>query len=78
MKSQIHLRYASPFYISKEQDMALKSAPEKVKANAYDLAINGVEVGGGSIRIHNKKLQEDIFNCLGFKGRSYKSHLDFY
>ena len=44
----------------------LKSAPEKVKANAYDLAINGVEVGGGSIRIHNKELQEEIFNCLGF------------
>ena len=56
-----------PFTSPIEQDMALlKSAPEKVKANAYDLAINGVEVGGGSIRIHNKELQEDIFNCLGF------------
>ena len=56
-----------PFTSPKDEDMELlKSTPEKVKANAYDLAINGVEVGGGSIRIHNKELQEEIFNCLGF------------
>jgi len=37
-----------------------------VRANAYDLVVNGVEVGGGSIRIHDKELQHEIFNILGF------------
>lgn len=40
--------------------------PGAVKANAYDLAINGMEVGGGSIRIHDKKLQKRMFDLLGF------------
>jgi aspartyl-tRNA synthetase len=37
-----------------------------VRANAYDLVINGVEIGGGSIRIHNKELQAQMFDLLGF------------
>jgi aspartyl-tRNA synthetase len=37
-----------------------------VRANAYDLAINGVEVGGGSIRIHDRQIQEKMFQILGF------------
>ena len=56
-----------PFTSPKIEDQSLLNEnPEKVRANAYDLAINGVEVGGGSIRIHDKNLQEEIFSCLGF------------
>ena len=56
-----------PFTSPKNEDIhLLENTPEKVKANAYDLAINGVEVGGGSIRIHDRLLQEKIFKNLGF------------
>ena len=40
--------------------------PGKVRANAYDLVINGVEIGGGSIRIFDKELQSEMFDLLGF------------
>ncbi|MBL4624139.1 MAG: aspartate--tRNA ligase [Flavobacteriales bacterium] len=56
-----------PFTSPKTEDMGLlKSNPEKVRANAYDMVINGVELGGGSIRIHNKELQAKMFDLLGF------------
>ena len=44
----------------------LDTDPGRVRANAYDLVINGVEIGGGSIRIHNKELQKKMFSVLGF------------
>ncbi|MBL6963904.1 MAG: aspartate--tRNA ligase [Bacteroidetes bacterium] len=56
-----------PFTSPMEEDIPLlKSDPSKVRANAYDLVINGVEIGGGSIRIHNKELQKQLFKVLGF------------
>ena len=56
-----------PFTSPKDEDQdLLNSNPSKVRANAYDLAINGVEVGGGSIRIHDRKIQEKMFQILGF------------
>ena len=55
-----------PFTAPMEEDIhLLKDQPEKVRARSYDLVLNGVEVGGGSIRIHNISMQEEIFNMLG-------------
>ena len=55
-----------PFTSPKEEDIAmLDTDPAKVKANAYDIVLNGVELGGGSIRIHDRKLQEKMFKILG-------------
>ncbi len=56
-----------PFTSPKPEDMdLLKTNPGEVRANAYDMVINGVEVGGGSIRIFDKNLQADMFQLLGF------------
>ncbi len=55
-----------PFTSPKPEDIPmLDSAPEKVKANAYDIVLNGVELGGGSIRIHDRELQSKMFDILG-------------
>jgi aspartyl-tRNA synthetase len=56
-----------PFTAPKPEDIdQLTTDPGAVRANAYDLVINGVEIGGGSIRIHNKDLQAKMFEILGF------------
>jgi len=56
-----------PFTSPKPEDIALLDKnPGEVRANAYDVVINGVEIGGGSIRIHNKDLQAKMFEILGF------------
>jgi aspartyl-tRNA synthetase len=56
-----------PFTSPKPEDIALLDTnPGEVRANAYDMVINGVEVGGGSIRIHDSKLQNKMFELLGF------------
>ncbi|MCD4725467.1 MAG: aspartate--tRNA ligase [Bacteroidales bacterium] len=67
-----------PFTSPKKEDMSLlKSDPAKVRANAYDLVINGVEVGGGSIRIHNKELQKQMFKVLGFTDEEARAQFGF-
>lgn len=58
----MHHPFTSP---STEDRKLLKTAPEKAKSRAYDLTLNGVEIGGGSIRIHEEKLQEEVFDALG-------------
>ena len=56
-----------PFTSPLPEDRALmNSDPGKVRANAYDMVINGVEIGGGSIRIFDKQLQSEMFDLLGF------------
>ena len=56
-----------PFTSPMDEDIALlESHPEQVRAKAYDIVLNGVELGGGSIRIHNSELQEKMFSVLGF------------
>ena len=56
-----------PFTSPKPEDIPLmETDPAKVRANAYDLVINGVEIGGGSVRIHDSSLQKLMFKVLGF------------
>ncbi|MCF6294608.1 MAG: aspartate--tRNA ligase [Flavobacteriaceae bacterium] len=55
----------------------LKTNPEDVKANAYDLVLNGNEIGGGSIRIHDKKTQALMFDYLGFTPEEAKAQFGF-
>jgi aspartyl-tRNA synthetase len=56
-----------PFTSPKSEDIPLlESYPAQVRANAYDMVINGVEIGGGSIRIHDRTLQQKMFKALGF------------
>jgi aspartyl-tRNA synthetase len=67
-----------PFTSPKEEDIdLLETDPGAVRANAYDLAMNGVELGGGSIRIHNKELQAKMFKHLGFTDEEAKKQFGF-
>jgi aspartyl-tRNA synthetase len=67
-----------PFTSPKPEDMAmLDTNPGKVRANAYDLVLNGNEIGGGSIRIHDKQTQALMFNHLGFTPEKAKEQFGF-
>lgn len=67
-----------PFTSPKPEDMHLiQTEPGKVRANAYDLAMNGVELGGGSIRIHNRDLQSRMFDLLGFTKEEAQDQFGF-
>lgn len=67
-----------PFTSPKPEDMHLiNTDPGKVRANAYDLAMNGVELGGGSIRIHDRELQSRMFDLLGFTKEEAQAQFGF-
>jgi aspartyl-tRNA synthetase len=67
-----------PFTSPKPEDIALLDTdPGKVRANAYDLVINGVEIGGGSIRIYSKELQKKMFRILGFTEEEAQGQFGF-
>ncbi len=67
-----------PFTSPKPEDMKLlDTAPGDVRANAYDMVINGVEIGGGSIRIFNKELQAKMFSMLGFSDEEARHQFGF-
>ena len=76
--SEIFHAMHHPFTSPKKEDFdKLDSAPGEVRANAYDLAINGVEVGGGSIRIHDKAIQARMFDLLGFTKEEAEDQFGF-
>jgi aspartyl-tRNA synthetase len=67
-----------PFTSPKPEDMhLLETDPEKVRANAYDMVLNGNEIGGGSIRIHDKATQQLMFKYLGFTEEEAKAQFGF-
>jgi len=67
-----------PFTSPKPEDVPLlDSNPGLVRANAYDMVVNGVEVGGGSIRIHNSELQKKMFSVLGFSEEQAQKQFGF-
>lgn len=67
-----------PFTSPKPEHIPLLTTePAKVKANAYDLVINGSEIGGGSIRIHDNALQKKMFEVLGFKAEEAEEQFGF-
>ena len=67
-----------PFTSPKEEDLdKMESNPGEVRANAYDLCMNGVELGGGSIRIFDKSLQKRMFDLLGFTEEEAKEQFGF-
>lgn len=67
-----------PFTAPKPEDVnLLNNKPGEVRANAYDLVLNGNEIGGGSIRIHNKEVQSKMFEILGFTEEEAKAQFGF-
>ena len=67
-----------PFTSPKPEDMhLLETNPGKVRANAYDMVLNGNEIGGGSIRIHDKATQQLMFKYLGFTEEEAKAQFGF-
>ncbi|MDF1574972.1 MAG: aspartate--tRNA ligase [Bacteroidales bacterium] len=70
----MHHPFTSPY----EEDLELfRTDPGKVRAKAYDLVINGVEIGGGSIRIHDEEMQKLMFDKLGFTGEEARKQFGF-
>lgn len=68
-----------PFTSPKTEDVSLLDKdPGAVRANAYDLVINGVEIGGGSVRIHNSALQKKMFEVLGFSEKDARDQFGFF
>ena len=72
--SAMHHPFTSP--AAPDIDL-LETAPEKVRARAYDIVLNGTELGGGSIRIHQSELQEQVFKTLGISKESAREKFGF-
>ena len=68
-----------PFTSPMDEDLhLLKDYPEKVRARSYDLVLNGVEIGGGSVRIHNMDMQEEVFRMLGVSHEEAEMKFGFF
>ncbi len=67
-----------PFTMPMEEDLLLiDQEPGKVRAKAYDIVLNGTELGGGSVRIHQNDIQEKMFECLGFSKEAAREQFGF-
>jgi len=67
-----------PFTSPRQEDLEiLESSPEKIRSRSYDLVLNGMELGSGSIRIHNQGLQEKIFNIIGINKDEARNRFGF-
>ncbi len=79
--SEAEKRYVSmhhPFTSPYNEDLSgLTTSPDKVRARAYDLVLNGSEIGGGSIRIHRKDIQNQVFSVLGLSDEEARSKFGF-
>ncbi|EHL18855.1 aspartyl-tRNA synthetase [Peptoanaerobacter stomatis] len=70
-EEQRYVAMHHPFTMPMDEDLQLLDTDrENVRAKAYDIVLNGIELGGGSIRIHDSKVQEKMFECLGFSTES--------
>ncbi|MGY8952650.1 MAG: amino acid--tRNA ligase-related protein, partial [Flavobacteriales bacterium] len=70
----MHHPFTSPL---KEDEHKMETAPGEVRANAYDMVVNGVELGGGSVRIFDKTLQSKMFDLLGFTKEEAEAQFGF-
>ena len=67
-----------PFTMPMEEDLdMIDSEPGKVRAKAYDIVLNGTEIGGGSVRIHQNDIQEKMFECLGISKEQAQEKFGF-
>ena len=71
----LHHPFTAPF--EADYDL-LESDPLAVRSRAYDLVLNGSEVGGGSIRIHQKEIQERVLSALGMEKSTYQNKFGFF
>lgn len=70
----LHHPFTSPY----DEDIEnLEKSPEKIRSKAYDIVLNGVEIGGGSIRVHRSDIQEKIFNIIGFTNEDAEEKFGF-
>ena len=77
-EEQRYVAMHHPFTMPMEEDLELlETEPGKVRARAYDIVLNGTEIGGGSIRIHQDDIQERMFEALGFTKESAYEQFGF-
>lgn len=77
-EAQRYVAAHHPFTSPKEEDLEkLETAPETAEAQAYDIVLNGYELGGGSIRIHNGDVQQKMFKALGFTQEEAEAQFGF-
>lgn len=78
-EEQRYVAMHHPFTSPKQEDLKyIDKAPEKIRANAYDLVINGQEAGGGSIRIHDRNMQKKMFDLIGLSEQDIKERFGFF